>query len=146
MLIIIVLLFLVCWGPHLFWNILIKIGLNSYSGDMYSLNLTFKLLPFIHSCMNPIIYSLMSSNFRRIMMRLCSNQSCGNEPSFCCQKSSTTTRLRYRSTTYELGMNGESRRGHSKLHHTYSNTCSSDARTSPITECESMIHDVTSFA
>ena len=56
MLILVVLLFLFCWGPRLLLNTLIKWGLSSYDTIVYQLRIAFNLLPFIHSCLNPFIY------------------------------------------------------------------------------------------
>ena len=56
MLILVVLLFLICWGPRLILNSLIKWGLKSYDPTVYQLRIAFYLMPFIHSCINPIIY------------------------------------------------------------------------------------------
>lgn len=56
MLILVVVLFLVCWGPRLLLNALMKWGLSSYDHTVYHLRIAFYLLPFIHSCINPVIY------------------------------------------------------------------------------------------
>ncbi|GAB6032757.1 hypothetical protein CHUAL_011624 [Chamberlinius hualienensis] len=172
MLILVIVLFLICWGPHLILNILQKQGLEYFTPFVYSLRNTFTLLPFVHSCLNPIIYSIMSSNFRRMMMRTCSQQSCVSHVpiTICCQKQQsrsslnggsgakrilrgTTYKHRYQSPTasYDLSVNGPEvlRRsgsgGHPRLQYTCSST-GSDVRTSPITECESIIHDPLSFS
>ena len=100
MLILVVLLFLVCWGPRLLLNVIIKWGLPSYDHTVYQLRFVFYLLPFVHSCINPVIYgqaifrniaielirplliiglffkssSFMSTNFRRMMVRCCTRR------------------------------------------------------------------------
>lgn len=56
MLILVVVLFLVCWGPRLLLNTLIKWGLPSFDHTVYQLRIAFYLMPFIHSCINPFIY------------------------------------------------------------------------------------------
>uniref|UniRef100_A0A0P4VXT6 G-protein coupled receptors family 1 profile domain-containing protein n=1 Tax=Scylla olivacea TaxID=85551 RepID=A0A0P4VXT6_SCYOL len=53
MLIVVVVLFLLCWGPSIIM------------GVFYNFNIIFVLLPFIHCCINPVIYCSMSKNFRR---------------------------------------------------------------------------------
>ncbi len=69
MLCIVVLLFLVCWAPRLLLNVFIKWELVTYDVTLYRLRIALYLLPFVHSCLNPIIYSFMSSNFRRLLRR-----------------------------------------------------------------------------
>lgn len=69
MLILVIILFLICWGSRLSMEISIKVGLDNYSREMYALRIIINLLPYIHSCINPFIYSLMSKNFRRSMWR-----------------------------------------------------------------------------
>lgn len=80
MLILVIILFLICWGSRLSMEISIKVGLDNYSREMYALRIVINLLPYIHSCINPFIYSLMSKNFRRSMRRRCqrlSSNCCG---------------------------------------------------------------------
>lgn len=69
MLILVVVLFLVCWGLPIIMEVIIKFNLHSFTPAVYTLRVTFKLLPFIHACMNPFIYSFMSKNFRRSLRR-----------------------------------------------------------------------------
>ena len=69
MLILVVVLFLFCWGSRLSMEISIKVGLDTFSQGMYFLRIAINLLPYVHSCLNPFIYSLMSKNFRRSMRR-----------------------------------------------------------------------------
>lgn len=73
MLILIIFLFLICWGPKLILNIVLKVsvifGLEIYSPELYYCRVIFSLIPFIHSCINPVVYSFMSKNFRRSMNR-----------------------------------------------------------------------------
>lgn len=69
MLILVIVLFLICWGSRLSMEISIKIGLSTFSQEIYFLRIAINLLPYVHSCLNPFIYSLMSKNFRRSMWR-----------------------------------------------------------------------------
>ena len=69
MLILVVVLFLVCWGLPIIMQVIIKFNLHSFTPTVYTLRVTFNLLPFIHACMNPFIYSFMSKNFRRALRR-----------------------------------------------------------------------------
>ncbi|XP_071446308.1 cholecystokinin receptor type A-like [Hetaerina americana] len=56
MLILVVILFLACWGPRFVMNAIIKYGLTQFQALNYNLRVAFNLLPFLHSCLNPIIY------------------------------------------------------------------------------------------
>ncbi|XP_037092317.1 galanin receptor type 2-like isoform X2 [Pollicipes pollicipes] len=81
MLILIIALFMLCWGPRLIMRLMMVLGLPFYSNSTYSLKVAFYLLPFVHSCMNPVIYTLMSTNFRRLL----SNSSAVKYASRCCR-------------------------------------------------------------
>ncbi|XP_071532216.1 galanin receptor 2a-like isoform X2 [Panulirus ornatus] len=70
MLIVVVLLFLLCWGPRIVMEICISLGLQQFNQVFYNFNIVFILLPFVHCCINPIIYCFMSKNFRRSMKRM----------------------------------------------------------------------------
>ncbi|XP_023222808.1 cholecystokinin receptor type A-like [Centruroides sculpturatus] len=69
MLILIVILFLVCWGPRLILDIIKKCCLDVYNHGTYTIRFIFYLLPFVHSCLNPIVYCFMSTKFRKKMLR-----------------------------------------------------------------------------
>lgn len=66
MLIIIVLLFAVCWGPILLDNVLVAFGLvdQLHMGDLMYMRIAFNLMSYANSCVNPIVYGFMSKNFR----------------------------------------------------------------------------------
>lgn len=70
MLILVVLLFLICWGPRLVMEIIIKCCLSVFNNVTYVLRIAFYLSPFVHSCLNPIVYGFMSTKFRRRMFRV----------------------------------------------------------------------------
>ncbi|XP_074605128.1 cholecystokinin receptor type A-like [Brevipalpus obovatus] len=80
MLIFVVLIFFLCWGPRLVLNILLKYTsvMMAYDHQIYSIRVTCYLLSFIHSALNPFIYGFMSSNFRRMMCFSCSHSTIGN--------------------------------------------------------------------
>ncbi|RWS29504.1 G-protein coupled receptor-like protein [Leptotrombidium deliense] len=106
MLILIVVLFLVCWGPRLLMEVIIKCCLDVFNHGTYTLRIIFYLLPFIHSCLNPIVYCFMSTKFRRKIMSCCQR--------FCvtCRRrnqvlnhsllTSTTLRSQHLSSVYTL--------------------------------------------
>jgi hypothetical protein len=53
MLILVIVLFLVCWGPKLILTITLRLaetfGLKVYTPQMYNTRVAFSLIPFIHS-------------------------------------------------------------------------------------------------
>lgn len=69
MLILVVVLFLICWGPRLVMEIIIKCCLSVFNNMTYVLRIAFYLSPFVHSCLNPIVYGFMSTKFRRRMFK-----------------------------------------------------------------------------
>ena len=77
MLLLIVVLFLLCWGPRLVMMVMIKIGLSQgdFTHSVYTARISFYLLSFIHSALNPFVYGFMSSNFRKMVFNSC--HSCG---------------------------------------------------------------------
>lgn len=64
MLLFIVILFNICWGPRLVFNVIKSTGLGNFTNTAYSARVYFYLLSFIHSALNPFVYGFMSSNFR----------------------------------------------------------------------------------
>ncbi len=84
MLILVIVLFLFCWGSRLCMEISIKVGLESFSQGIYILRIAINLLPYVHSCLNPFIYSLMSKNFRRSMWRRLHCCCCFCTSNYCC--------------------------------------------------------------
>ena len=74
MLILVIVLFLICWGPKLIFPIGLELAntlgyTTYYTQQWYFVRVIFNLIPFVHSCINPLIYSFMSKNFRRSMQR-----------------------------------------------------------------------------
>lgn len=69
MLILVIVLFLVCWGPRLIFTVVKK----SLPGEtwVYNIRVASYLLSFIHSAINPFVYGLMSSTFRNIVFKSC---------------------------------------------------------------------------
>ncbi|KAG7163054.1 Cholecystokinin receptor-like, partial [Homarus americanus] len=88
MLIVVVVLFLLCWGPRIVMEICINLGLRQFNQVFYNFNIVFILLPFIHCCINPIIYCFMSKNFRRSMKKRLEDSSCGRSCACrcCCRR------------------------------------------------------------
>lgn len=67
MLIIVVVLFAVCWGPILINNVLVAFDvLDDFHTDyLKPMRLAFHLMSYANSCVNPIVYGFMSKNFRQ---------------------------------------------------------------------------------
>ncbi|XP_069994926.1 allatostatin-A receptor-like isoform X2 [Penaeus vannamei] len=80
MLILVIILFMACWGPKIVFFVFLKNGLaqGSFKPLVYNMRVALGLLPFIHSCLNPIIYSFMSTNFGRMMRRSCARDNCSS--------------------------------------------------------------------
>lgn len=66
MLVAIVALFCLCWAPTLIDNVLISFGVldRLHYGRLKYLRQAFALMSYANSCVNPIVYALMSKNFR----------------------------------------------------------------------------------
>lgn len=69
MLILVVILFFICWGPRVTMDVLQKFDLISFSQAEYNMRVTFNIMTFFHGCINPFIYSFMSKNFRSRFVR-----------------------------------------------------------------------------
>ncbi|CAE1320585.1 CCKAR [Acanthosepion pharaonis] len=66
MLVVVVLLFIICWAPILINNVLVGFQhLNPLNyGYLKPMRIVFNLMAYFNSCINPIVYSFMSKNFR----------------------------------------------------------------------------------
>lgn len=72
MLMTIVIVFFVCWGPKLVLTVMKRhYILFLHSDNFFNTLLVINLLPYVHSCVNPVIYYLMSNKFRRSMRVAC---------------------------------------------------------------------------
>ncbi|XP_049790292.1 gastrin/cholecystokinin type B receptor-like [Schistocerca nitens] len=87
MLVAVVVLFVLCWGPLLVDNVLTAFRqLPSYRTDsLKHMATAFHLMAYFNSCINPIVYGFMSKNFRESFYKaLCR----------CCYRGSAGLRLR----------------------------------------------------
>jgi hypothetical protein len=83
MLLLVIALFLICWGPRLIFNVVVKLELQSYTTTTYTVRVASYLLSFIHSALNPFVYGLMSSTFRNIIFKSCAGRNRTREPDSC---------------------------------------------------------------
>ncbi|OQV23174.1 hypothetical protein BV898_02908 [Hypsibius exemplaris] len=67
MLVAVNLAFIVCYGPVVVFDILRLHFSLSFGNALYMAKIVVKLLPYIHCCLNPIIYGFMSKNFRKFL-------------------------------------------------------------------------------
>ena len=65
MLIVVVVLFAACWTPILVNNVLVAFKIIDYlnMGDLKPMRITFHLMSYANSCLNPFVYAFMSKNF-----------------------------------------------------------------------------------
>jgi hypothetical protein len=66
MLVLVIILFALCWGPLLIDNVLVAFGVLEYLnyGYLKYMRQAFSLMAYANSCVNPIVYAFMSRNFR----------------------------------------------------------------------------------
>ncbi|XP_077981847.1 galanin receptor type 1-like [Glandiceps talaboti] len=80
MLLVVVAVFMICWGPLIWLVFLIEFGyVSRYSPIKTYLAITFNLLSYLSSCMNPICYAFISRTFRECFYWACRT---------CCRQSS----------------------------------------------------------
>lgn len=70
MLVTVVVIFILCWGPLLCFNMAVALGaIKPYLPTEYpyakNLNTAFSLLAYMNSCLNPVVYGFMSRYFRK---------------------------------------------------------------------------------
>ena len=93
MLISIIIIFALCWGPHLIDNVLVAFNLVEQLnyGHLKYMRQVFVVMAYFNSCVNPIVYAFMSKNFR---------ESFKTSIATCCKSRSATSRYsRYGRTT-----------------------------------------------
>ncbi|KAK3874159.1 hypothetical protein Pcinc_020868 [Petrolisthes cinctipes] len=75
MLVVVVVLFVLCWSPILVLNVLKAYGiLPAFSQTIKHVATAADLLSYCNSCINPIVYGFMSRNFRESFKQVCCGQ------------------------------------------------------------------------
>lgn len=66
MLVTVIVLFAVCWGPLLIDNVLKAFGIVEYYNydHLKHVRQAFAVMAYANSCVNPVVYAFMSKNFR----------------------------------------------------------------------------------
>ena len=73
MLICVVILFLLCWGPRFIMELLMKMQFPwLYKEHVYVIRIVLFLLPMVHAILNPVVYFIMNRNFRNAVLHRCS--------------------------------------------------------------------------
>lgn len=82
MLVVVVFLFVLCWAPILINNVLVGFNILPllHYGSLKPMRMTFHLLSYFNSCINPVVYSFMSRNFRESFKQTFRNLCCGKRP------------------------------------------------------------------
>ncbi|KAL4220745.1 hypothetical protein ACF0H5_021139 [Mactra antiquata] len=78
MLITVIVIFLVCWGPKLIFRLIKYSDYGVYTEAHFNLQIALQCLPYIQSCLNPLIYGFMSKNFRRSVVTSCNKYVIGS--------------------------------------------------------------------
>ncbi|XP_053395816.1 endothelin receptor type B-like [Mercenaria mercenaria] len=77
MLVTVVVMFLLCWGPKLILQVLKSLQLEAlYYPEVFQAQIGIYCLTYVQSCVNPIIYGLMCKNFRTCLRHYCSRICC----------------------------------------------------------------------
>ncbi|CAI9736619.1 1-like peptide receptor [Octopus vulgaris] len=141
MLAIVVLLFVLCWAPILINNVLVGFEILPvlHYGHTRPVRMAFHLMSYFNSCINPVVYSFLSRNFREsfkhIFRNLCNRSlrpTNGRERSTRRSTVSFTTR----STSFNQNRRHHNKNSEEKLDHSNSSSdnvkvtivsCSEDA-------------------
>ena len=112
MLVTVILLFVICWGPLLIDNVLKAVGhVETLNYDhLKPMRQAFAVMAYCNSCVNPIVYAFMSRNFRESFKQticVCAsgdrhkNRRSARQTSFT-TRTSTVSMSRGASVKYEL--------------------------------------------
>ncbi|CAL1526163.1 unnamed protein product [Lymnaea stagnalis] len=121
MLVIIIIVFLVSWGPKLILQIMKKMEFPIlYQTSAFIAFHVINCLPYFQSCINPIIYVMMSKNIRSSIRHLAS--------SLCACKRCTRDRWA-ESPSHELIQTNHSHIGAGQSYDTYRSYCGTKSTT-----------------
>ncbi len=99
MLMVVVLLYAICWGPLLLASIFIRFGLiEPYTRAFEITSQICYILAFGNSTVNPIVYGFMSRNFRKTVVTAFKS-CCNRGGSLNSRSTNSTCNSRYYSTT-----------------------------------------------
>ncbi|ESO10329.1 hypothetical protein HELRODRAFT_183744 [Helobdella robusta] len=90
MLLMVVILFTMCWSPTLIESVLaaFDIGHRLNFGPIKHARQAFALLSYFNSCLNPIVYGFMLKNFRNSFKIMMCHSQCCQKQSCCCKAES----------------------------------------------------------
>ena len=91
MLILVIILFYLCWGPRVCMDMLQKFNFIPFNQSIYKMRIIFNVMTFFHGCINPFIYSFMSKNFRGRLIKYI--EKCGCLKSHWSNKTSNQTTI-----------------------------------------------------
>lgn len=86
MLIAVVVVFLLCWGPKVIFDVIRKMTPESlFFEEAFTIQVVIECLPYIQSCLNPFVYCFMSKKFRESVRASCrkTNPACHVRACFC---------------------------------------------------------------
>ncbi|XP_061167303.1 cholecystokinin receptor-like [Saccostrea echinata] len=86
MLIAVVLVFLICWGPKLIFDVISKMAPEIlFYNEVFRIKIAIECLPYIQSCVNPFVYCFMSKKFRESIRMSCrsAHLECHLQACFC---------------------------------------------------------------
>ncbi|XP_078657294.1 galanin receptor type 1-like [Branchiostoma floridae x Branchiostoma belcheri] len=82
MLLVVMAVFVSCWGPLLILHTLVTFNLlDEHTQHVYAMRIAFRLLSYLNSCANPVCYAFMSHSFRISFRQAIS--SCGKRRASC---------------------------------------------------------------
>ena len=99
MLICIVIIFLLCWGPRFIFEVLMKMQCLPFENIVYTLRTVLYVLPMVHAILNPVIYFLMSQNFRNSVVTKVCTSGCMKRP----QGSFEDVEMKHNKTFHTVG-------------------------------------------
>ncbi|WAR23198.1 GPR54-like protein, partial [Mya arenaria] len=118
MLVTVVVLFILCWGPKLILELFKRLRLDFvYYPEVFQAQIGIYCLTYVQSCVNPVIYGLMCRNFRQSLKyacsTLCSCKRSKDDINVILENFSLEVESRYSADNYKKSIN---RHGTSHMH------------------------------